>query len=605
LFEALDRPALRQAPTREQLAPSRSPSNLSQAESDIVFDDHGFTTYHTPSRVEPAEDGPSGSQASEDRDCPSLGPPAPGAPGQWAASAELACGDNVIPAAAGADRPSGLAAAPGAPTDAPVGPSNPTAPAGGDFGLAAMGAGLLAPGQQPARGGSAGPRRGPAPRLVVFSGGTAMNTVAGPLAELTTHVCHVLPVSDDGGSTAEIVRVLGGPAVGDIRSRCLRLADTRDAESRAVARLLGHRLTGGSSSEAKAEWYAIAEGDHPLWDGVSDPYKHTIRAFLVHFQANIMRHSSERFDFRNGSVGNFFFAGARTFFRSLEAAIFLFSRVARIPEGSVVAPAILTEERITLGAELHNGRFIRGQNSISHPPGPEGRASPTAVVKGRATPPMPSRVRRIFYLSSEGTRGEHEVYPRANPRVLQQLDETDAVIYGMGSLYTSVCPSLVLRGVGESVAARACPKILVLNGTHDRETTYYADAGAEGDGEGDAEGEPDGYMSDGSAGRTPRQGDVVEHMTASDVVRAVAGALNRKNEGEGGGLQRDVDAYVTALVAPEGGGIQVDEAELRAMGVRDIVWVRALADSEGRVLYHPEDLVGAFQRIISKQLEMD
>ena len=49
--------------------------------------------------------------------------------------------------------------------------------------------------------------------------------VAGQLRQLTTRVAHVLPVSDDGGSTAEIVRVLGGPAVGDIRSRCLRLAD--------------------------------------------------------------------------------------------------------------------------------------------------------------------------------------------------------------------------------------------------------------------------------------------------------------------------------------------------------------------------------------------
>ncbi len=50
--------------------------------------------------------------------------------------------------------------------------------------------------------------------------------------------------------------------------------------------------------------------------------------------------------------GNFFFAGARIFFQSLEAAVFLFSRVARIPEGSIVLPAICTEERITLGAEL-------------------------------------------------------------------------------------------------------------------------------------------------------------------------------------------------------------------------------------------------------------
>jgi hypothetical protein len=62
-------------------------------------------------------------------------------------------------------------------------------------------------------------------------------------------VAHVLPVSDDGGSTAEIVRVIGGPAVGDIRSRCLRLADDRDEEVRqpaaadvAAARAVHHSL---------------------------------------------------------------------------------------------------------------------------------------------------------------------------------------------------------------------------------------------------------------------------------------------------------------------------------------------------------------------------
>ena len=66
-------------------------------------------------------------------------------------------------------------------------------------------------------------------------------------------------------------------------------------------------------------------------------------------------------------AGNFFFAGARTFFNSLEAAIFLFSRVARIPEGSSVMPVISTEERITLGAVLSNGLVIKGQNQISHP----------------------------------------------------------------------------------------------------------------------------------------------------------------------------------------------------------------------------------------------
>lgn len=43
----------------------------------------------------------------------------------------------------------------------------------------------------------------------LIAGGTAFNGVVEELKKLTTRVAHVLPVSDDGGSTAEIVRVLG------------------------------------------------------------------------------------------------------------------------------------------------------------------------------------------------------------------------------------------------------------------------------------------------------------------------------------------------------------------------------------------------------------
>lgn len=45
----------------------------------------------------------------------------------------------------------------------------------------------------------------------------------------------------------------GGPAVGDIRSRCLRLSDPRTYEARAVRTLLGHRLP-LVAQKAKSEW---------------------------------------------------------------------------------------------------------------------------------------------------------------------------------------------------------------------------------------------------------------------------------------------------------------------------------------------------------------
>ncbi|KAL4627058.1 uncharacterized protein YNL011C isoform X2 [Castanea sativa] len=308
------------------------------------------------------------------------------------------------------------------------------------------------------------------PSLLVFSGGTAFNGVVEELKNFTTRVAHVLPVSDDGGSTAEIVRVLGGPAVGDIRSRCLRLSDQSSAEALAVRRLLGHRLP-LDAPLAKSEWYDIVEGQHLLWNGVSKPYRETIRAFLAYFQNQILRRSDESFCFSNGSIGNFFFAGARIFFQSLDAAIFLFSRVSDIPSESLVLPVISTNDRLTLGCELWDGTIIRGQNEISHPT----CGSMEPINKERSSvPALPSRIKRVFYMSSEGSNLLHEVFPTANPAVLDQLSNVDCIVYAMGSLVTSICPSLVLLGIGEIISSRSCRKVLLLNSTHDRETSGFS-----------------------------------------------------------------------------------------------------------------------------------
>ena len=398
------------------------------------------------------------------------------------------------------------------------------------------------------------------PKLVVFSGGTAFNAVAADVKKLTTKVSYVLPVSDDGGSTAEIVRVLGGPAVGDIRSRCLRLADETNEEARAVKKLLAYRLS-SSAQEAKREWYEIVEGDHALWEGVTEPYKHTIRAFLVHFHAQILRHSSEWFTFTGGSVGNFFFAGARTFLRSLEAAIFMFTRVARIPEGSMVLPAICTEERIKLAAELDDGKVIVGQHAISHP---SCDVDSVAVDKS-SWEELEHPIRRVFYLSTEGDTKEHEVAPVANPRVVGELASADAIVYGMGSLYTSICPCLILKGTGESIASRACPKILVLNGVIDRETS----------------------------GSLSHPGP----MKASDVVLAITDALNRRGASKTGELRHLPGRYVTELIVPKGGPIEIDEVVLAELGVRRVVEVESEHVDCG-VHFEPDGLISSIGSLV-------
>ena len=79
---------------------------------------------------------------------------------------------------------------------------------------------------------------------------------------------------------------------------------------------------------------------------------------------------------------------------------------------------------------------------------------------------LPSSVRRVYYLSEKGS----ELQPHANPAVLRAIAEGEMIIYGMGSLYTSLVPCLIAQGIGRAVREAVCPKLLVLNGSEDRET---------------------------------------------------------------------------------------------------------------------------------------
>ena len=102
--------------------------------------------------------------------------------------------------------------------------------------------------------------------------------------------------------------------------------------------------------------------------------------------------------------------------------------------------------------------------------------------------------------------------------MLKQIETSDAIIYGMGSLYTSIVPNLILRDVGEAIAQRNCPKILMFNGSIDRETSG---------------------------------------MTATDYILAIVDALNRKHTEYA--IDFHVSDYVTHKLTPDGGQFIVDD----------------------------------------------
>ena len=146
--------------------------------------------------------------------------------------------------------------------------------------------------------------------------------------------------------------------------------------------------------------------------------------------------------------------------------------------------------------------------------------------------------------------------PAPNPKVLDALAAADSLIYSIGSLYTSIVPSLILSGVGAAIARPDGPrvKILILNGSLDRETGGF---------------------------------DALDFVDAI----AKAGEESRGVSVTSGRDSNDRDAgrelwkrYVTHLIHLEGDGVpRVDRDELARWGVECVrLYGRKAADGSAR-----------------------
>ncbi|KAI0668661.1 UPF0052-domain-containing protein [Trametes maxima] len=391
--------------------------------------------------------------------------------------------------------------------------------------------------------------------FVVISGGTGCNAICSAFGQAA---CYILPVSDDGGSSSEIIRVLGGPSIGDIRSRLVRLIPPTDAASPldAIRNLLAYRLPAGSSErEARDEWRDIVEGRSNLWSGIPNDRKEMIRGFLVYFESEILKRAHKNFSFVNGSIGNYFLSAAQAFFRSLPSAIFLFSSITNSQAN--ILPVIVTNHTVTIAAELENGERLVGQCEISHPV----RQAPRIDISTESEPgspvdpldgtiprsrnvlfqaegknqyePLNSRITRLFYINAYG----NEIHPSPNPDYIASLSRYDVLVYSCGSLWTSIIPCLALKGVANAIARSRSfkAKVLLLNSVNDRET--------------------DGY-------------------SAVDYIRTIAQTLNDGHHAHTyGGLSKadttyPVSAFITHLVYLKGTGVEVDIPSITALGVR-------------------------------------
>ncbi|KAK4042677.1 hypothetical protein C8A01DRAFT_44299 [Parachaetomium inaequale] len=443
--------------------------------------------------------------------------------------------------------------------------------------------------------------------ITVFSGGTAANSLVDVFNKIVQkrrcQLNYVIPISDNGGSSSELIRFVGGPSVGDIRSRLVRLIPDHenDKEMSAVKLLFEHRLD-VDPLRARSDWLDIVESRSLLWGFISSPKRELIRSVLNTLNVEIVKRARPPnvFNFASASVGNMFLAGARIFTGSFESAIYLLSMVCSIPPSVSVLPAINSNFTHHISAGLRDGSTIAGQVAISHPSAPTALPDDTQIAPALTAADhdriedanlpgslpalrrpniafskddeedLPARIERLWYINPYG----HEIAPTANPQVVEALGASDTVVYSIGSLYTSIIPSLVLREVGRAISAAESggmikKKVLILNGRLDRETGPRADP-----------------------------------MTARDFVAAIARACVESRYPEMVGREEVLREYVSHLVYlgdDLGEGPVVDVAELRRLGIECVRVAGKVVGGGGRkrrVRYDEAALGEALEAII-------
>lgn len=284
------------------------------------------------------------------------------------------------------------------------------------------------------------------PKVLFFSGGTALRDLSRELVRYTHNSVHLITPFDSGGSSAKLRETFNMLAVGDLRNRLMALADRTLHGNPQIYRLFAHRLPKeASQQELEAMLGAMLTGKDQLMADVPDPMRKIIRTHLRFFHDAMQ---GTNFDLRGASIGNLILAGG--FFnynRQIDPVIYMFAML--VKARGAVRPIINRD--LTLAAELDDGTIVAGQHRLT----------------GKEHGPISRAVKRVFLCASQENLEPVQVEIRR--KVKDSIRGAELICYPMGSFYSSVVANLLPKGVGDAVAKAECPKVFVPNPAGDPE----------------------------------------------------------------------------------------------------------------------------------------
>ena len=193
---------------------------------------------------------------------------------------------------------------------------------------------------------------------------------------------------------------------------------------------------GGSSGRLRREFEMLPPGDiRNCMVALSEDEALLSRLFQFRF-------SSGR-GLKGHSFGNLFLTALTGVTGDFQEAVKLSGEVLAI-RGRIF-PSTMT--RVALRAALENGDIVEGETKISH---------------------SRERIKRVRLIPQNC---------RPTPQALEAIAAADAITLGPGSLYTSLIPNLLVRGIPQALAESRAAKIYICNlMTQPGETTHFGAA---------------------------------------------------------------------------------------------------------------------------------
>mmetsp|Transcript_23689 Transcript_23689/g.65761 ORF Transcript_23689/g.65761 Transcript_23689/m.65761 type:complete len:525 (+) Transcript_23689:319-1893(+) len=315
------------------------------------------------------------------------------------------------------------------------------------------------------------------PKILFFSGGTAIKDLSACLTNYTHNSIHLITPFDSGGSSAEIRRGFNMLSVGDIRNRLLALSDRNESTMRNNPQVIGffaHRLVKTEGLEAaEDEYLSILDGRHPLIRAVELPMRSILQNHLRWFSDRMPRD----FDLRGASIGNLIITGCfLEHNRDIVTAIFIVTKFLGVK--GFCRP--LTAANLHIRTLYADGREVVGQHLMNL----ASKSSPTTQTTDNNHPSNFSdqsnnknnKIIRIDLVnelqpSCDVDRQESQSCHIDILSADLVASVADLICFPMGSFFASIIVNLLPTGVGRAIVERKCPKVYIPNTGYDPEMT--------------------------------------------------------------------------------------------------------------------------------------